>query len=104
MTRATAFHSRAPGAKSLRRRPHYPSTGGPICKLAYSAIRVGIVAKLGYKSFDADPGCDRRRYDRGMPDPDWFKRVASIGIPRQRQPGEDVWRLRDPEGVHVRAA
>lgn len=22
-------------------------------------------------------------------------------IPAQRQPGEEVWRLRDPEGVHV---
>jgi hypothetical protein len=28
-------------------------------------------------------------------------RSPQIGIPRQRQPGEEVWRLRDPEGVRV---
>jgi len=26
-----------------------------------------MFAKFGYKSFDADPGCDGRRYDRGLP-------------------------------------
>jgi len=38
-----------------------------------------------------------------MPDPEWFKHDPSIGIPRQRQPGEEVWRLRSPAGTRVQA-
>ena len=34
--------------------------------------------------------------------PEWFQRPA-VGIPRQRVPGEEVWRLRDPEGVYVQS-
>ena len=37
-----------------------------------------------------------------MPDPDWFKR-PSIGILRQRQPGEEVWRLRHPTNGRVQS-
>ena len=33
-----------------------------------------------------------------MPNPEWFNRGPSVGIPRQRQPGEEVWRLGHPDG------
>ena len=35
--------------------------------------------------------------------PEWFQSSPEVGIPRQRQPGLEVWRLRDPEGVHVQS-
>jgi hypothetical protein len=38
---------------------------------------------------------------RDMPDPEWFKHDPSISIPRQRQPGEELWRLRSPDGARV---
>jgi hypothetical protein len=35
--------------------------------------------------------------------PEWFKRDPSVGIPRQRQPGEEIWRLRDPATGRVQS-
>ena len=32
-----------------------------------------------------------------VPNPEWFERRAT-GIPRTRQPGEEVWRLHHPSG------
>ena len=56
---------------------------------------------------DADLSCHSWRYDLLMADelPDeipWFAPGHhSVGLPRQLQPSEEVWRLRDPGGVHV---
>jgi hypothetical protein len=38
-----------------------------------------------------------------MPDPEWYKRDPAVGIPRQRQPGEEVWRLTDPDTGRVKS-
>lgn len=33
--------------------------------------------------------------------PEWFQQTPEVGIPRQRQPGAEVWRLRSPDGGRV---
>src|SRR4029453_5247913 len=55
------------------------------------------------KPLVADLACHGPRYDPDMPDPDWFKRDPSVGVPRQRVPGEEVWRLRSPDGPRVQS-
>ena len=79
---------------------------------AYAAEAFGTCSRLHTRSeaiksrllpakCSTDLACHGRRYDPGMPDPDWFKPDPPVAIRRQRQPGEEVWRLRSPDGTRV---
>ena len=35
--------------------------------------------------------------------PEWFQRSSDVGVPRQRVPGHEAWRLRDPATGQVQS-